>query len=336
MKIVGWNLLNVGNTKLGKPLTAGFAAFGLGGNILDYIVKLAMFDDAWDNLNLTDSPADVFVVIELKTGGSLKGGAVSGTCLPTLNTIVNAMNVWAVANGLGATHQYAFATPLITGYHESVGVIYNTHVFNAAPATQTLRDNVGNNINPRTPFMASLVETATGKVFEIVGIHATPKGGGGVNLVYKPPIDFIRKLGLVTELDPTLPMVQPDYFIMGDFNCNPASTYTNGLGVVVTGFGQLTAWHYATNIPNGTLSSLRTGVNNAFAPPANYLSDAYDNLMYNFDVPPGPIDEMVLNLIANARNMNAVGTPAVYPGNLVALLNNNRKVSDHLPFAIEF
>jgi hypothetical protein len=27
---------------------------------------------------------------------------------------------------------------------------------------------------------------------------------------------------------------------------------------------------------------------------------------------------------------------AAYPGNLVALLNNNRKVSDHLPFVIEF
>jgi hypothetical protein len=54
----------------------------------------------------------------------------------------------------------------------------------------------------------------------------------------------------------------------------------------------------------------------------------------------GPINERVLDLIANARNFNppppTVPPVAAYPGNLVMVLNNNRKVSDHLPFVIEF
>jgi hypothetical protein len=341
MKIVGWNLLNVGNTKLGKAFTPGFAALGLGNTIMDYITGLVMGNAVWNNLGITNLPADVFVIIELKTGGSFKGGAVSGTCIPTLTTIVNALNVYAVANGHAATHQYAFATPLITGHHESVGVVYNTMVFNPAPPTQTLRDNLGNNLNPRTPFMATLTQIVGGGVFEIVGIHAPPKGGGGVNVQYKPPVDFVRRMGTITELDATLPMNPPDYFVMGDYNCNPTSTYTNGLGAVISGFGQLIAWGYNSLIPNGTLTSLRTGVNGAFLPPANYLSDSYDNLLYNFDVPPvGPINERVLDLIANARNFNppppTVPPVAAYPGNLVMVLNNNRKVSDHLPFVIEF
>jgi len=339
MKIVGWNLLNIGNTKLGKAFTPTFLGFGLGNNILDYICNVVMGEPTWNNLGIAaNTPADVFVIIELKTGGKLKGGAVSGTCIPTITNIRNALNQVATANGITATHKYAFATPLITGNHEAVGVIYNKRVFNANPVTETLRDNMNNNINPRTPFMVTLVKTANNEEVKIVGIHAPPvKGGADVR--YKPPIDFIKKMGFIDELDPAVPIVGTDFFIMGDFNCNPDSYYIskqNNKRRKVFGFKALDDWGYETNIPNGTLTSLRKAVNNNFAPPANYMSEAYDNLFYKFANHPMGITEQVLDLIAHARNMNVVGTPAVYPASTVALLNNNNKVSDHFPFVIEF
>ncbi len=338
MKIVCWNLKNIGQTKLGNAFTNTFTPYGLGNNVLDYMMKLVMGDAAWSNLwglaGLSNNPADIFVIIELKTGGHNKNQAVSGTCLPTITAITNAMNQVAVTRNINNNYQYSFATPKITGNHETVGVIFNNLVFNANPATISLRDNNNAYINPRTPFMASLVEGTT--TTKIVGIHAPPVKGGA-NVRYRPPIDYVRKLGIVGELDPTAAVSPTDYFIMGDFNCNPGSSYTNGFGVAVTGFNQLLAWNYNSLIPNGTLSSVRTRVANVNPQPSNYLSEAYDNLLYNFSVAPGGISEYVLDLIGNARNVSQPLNPvALYPNNLVAVLNNYNKVSDHLPMIIEY
>ena len=83
MKIVSWNLRNIGNTKLTNTFTQKYLGFGLGNDVADYVAGLVMGSDRWNAVpNLSTNPADIFVVIELKTGGKKKGGAVSGTCIP--------------------------------------------------------------------------------------------------------------------------------------------------------------------------------------------------------------------------------------------------------------
>jgi hypothetical protein len=341
MKIISWNLLNLSTVGLAKDLTLHFTHFGLGNNVLDYITKLVMADAAWNNLGMSDNPADIFVIIELKTGGETKGAPVEGNCLPTLTTLTTALNTIANARGIAANYQYAYATPLITGKNEAVGIIFNTRVFNAAPATQTLRTNNNQNLQKHTPFMATLVRTADNRPFKIIGIHAPPLGLGGVNRQYKPPIDFVIKLGSITELDPTLPAnSNAEHFIMGDFNCNPASMYIKGDGTHIFGFTFLrNDWHYATNIPDNTLSSLRTAVVPGGVPPANYLSMAYDNLLYKFAGAAPVVNERVLDLIANARDMTVAPPAALYPAELGGedgLLRNSNIVSNHLPVIMEF
>jgi hypothetical protein len=340
MKIVCWNLKNLGQTKLGNPLTNTFTPYGLGNTVLDYMMKVVMGSAAWNNLwaspGLSASPADIFVIIELKTGGHNKNQAVSGTCIPTLTTVVNAMNLAANNLNVQNNYQYSYATPLITGNHETVGVIYNNRIFNANPATIALRDNNNLYINPRTPFMATLVNTLTNDEIKVVGIHAPPVSGGA-NTRYRPPIDYIRRLGQVNALDNSQQMIDADYFVMGDYNCNPASTYINGFGAAITGFAQLLAWNYNSRIPNGTLSSVRTKVANTNPQPANYLSEAYDNMLFDFNATaPVNINGYVLDLIGNARNVSLPVAAPLYPNNVVAVLNNYNKVSDHLPMIMEF
>ncbi|ASU33548.1 exonuclease/endonuclease/phosphatase family protein [Mucilaginibacter xinganensis] len=328
MKIVSWNLRNISLNKLGNAFSPTFNAYGLGNNVLDYMVGLVMGTNRWNAIpNLSTNPADVFVMIELKTGGSQKGRAVSGNCLPALNAVTAALNTLVGLRYPGnpnPPYQYNYAVPLVIGRNETVGIIFNT-VSLALVATNAFRNTTNNNwINPRSPFGAQFRIIANNAVFQVVGLHAPPPKGGAA-LKYRPPIDYCRLLPT------TAPAALANTFFMGDFNCNPGSTYTNGGGAAVSPFTGLAG--FTTQIPNGTLSSVRTKVANAYAPPANYLSDAYDNIIYNDPIPVANVHQLVVDTIGGARNMNVV--PIVY-ANLTGVLNAYNKVSDHLPVAMEW
>ncbi|MCB0429497.1 MAG: hypothetical protein H6585_02525 [Flavobacteriales bacterium] len=322
MKIVSWNLKNIGQTKLGNNFTATIANKGLGNNVGDYINRVVMGNVAWTNI-LTANPADIFIVIELKTGGHQKGKPVSGTCIPTITTITANMNNYVNGTALAANYTYNYVTPQVVGYHEAVGIIFNTQRLTFA-GNGVLRDNNNLYINPRTPYGATFTINGTANQINVVGIHAPPPSGGA-NIRFKPPIDFARKVATVPQL------ATPNSMVSGDYNCDPTSTYTNG-------FGNQVGWNFAgygTLLAPNTLSSVRNKVANGNPPPANYLSDAYDNLLFNFAAPMGTT-QLVADVIANARDMTQNPPTALYPGNLVALVNNYNKVSDHLPVVIEF
>lgn len=338
MKIVSWNLKNVGYNKLLKNFTPTFSAYGLGGTVLSYITNLVMGANTWNNIaNLSTNPADVFVLIELKTGGNQKGKAISGTCLPTLTAVRNAMNAESLARyGNLNTYNYAYATPVITGYHETVGVIYNTVALNLL-SFYVFRNNTNQKwINPRTPGGAQFKVKADNSTFQVVGIHAPPPKGGNPDLKYKPPIQYCNVLQTIT------PAGMSNSFYMGDFNCNPDSTYeknNGGMAIDVEPFEDLFNMGYKTNIPNGTLSSVRRKLAAGQTGEDQYLNDAYDNIIFNKALTTVNSRETVVDMIGNARNMNAGGTPVVFgtnPATSRSILAMFNKVSDHLPVVIEW
>lgn len=331
MKIVSWNLRNISLNKLGNAFSPTFNAYGLGNNVLDYVSALVMGAARWNAIpNLTTNPADIFVMIELKTGGSQKGQAVSGNCLPALNAVVAALNTLVgirYPNNQNPPYQYAYATPLVIGRNETVGIIYNTVSVKLLSATAFRNYNNQKWINPRSPFGAMFQVKANNVAFQVVGLHAPPPKGAAA-LKYRPPIDYC------VQLPTTIPAGMANSFFMGDFNCNPASTYTNGAGTVVAPFTGLPA--YVTQIPNGTLSSVRVKVASANPAPANYLSDAFDNIIYNDPIPVANVQQLVVDTIGGARNMNVVPIVNIPNANLTGVLNAYNRVSDHLPVAMEW
>ncbi|MCB0628204.1 MAG: hypothetical protein R2824_25585 [Saprospiraceae bacterium] len=338
MKIVSWNLKNIGYSKLQNKFSTTFSSYGLGGNVLSYITNLVMGSGNWNNItNLSTNPADVFVVIELKTGGNQKGKTISGTCLPTLTAIRDAMNLASNARyGNLDSFKYAYATPVITGYHETVGVIYNTVTLNLQ-SFYVFRNNTNQKwINPRTPGGAQFQVKADSSTFQVVGIHAPPPKGGNPDLKYKPPIQYCNVLQTIN------PATMSNTFYMGDFNCNPDSTYeknSGGMLIDVEPFTDLFSTGYKTNIPNGTLSSVRNKLASGQTGQSQYLNDAYDNIIFNKSLTTGNSAETVVDMIGNARNMNATGTPIVFgssPATSRSILSMFNKVSDHLPVVIEW
>jgi hypothetical protein len=322
MKIISWNLRNLSQGKLNNALTPAVSGRGLGNTVLDYMMKVVMGMPTWSNLT-TANPADLFIVIELRCGGHNKSQPAGGGAVPTLAAIVGAMNANVGLRGLAATYQYAAVAPLVVGRHESVGIVFNTRVLTWT-ASAVRRDVNGRYVNPRSPFSAGFTVNATGAQIVVTGLHAPPPSGGAA-VRYRKPILYANAVGTVPQLGVANQMV------MGDFNCNPASTFTNGYGVPV-------GWNwpgYGTLIPNGTLSSVRRKVAGGQAPPANYLSDSYDNLLFNFHVGGGAV-QGVLDTIGQARDTTQVPPVPMYPANLPTLLFNYNKVSDHLPLVLEF
>ena len=319
MKIVAWNLLNVGQNKLTKPLNP--LAAGYGGYIIDFIMNVVMGNPIWGGTNQSSIPADIFIVIELKSGGHLKGNPVSGTGIPCMTTLLNAMNT-IVANTPAYVGNYNYARTLgmITGRHESVGIIYNTVRLNYL-GHDVVRDNNYHFVLPRTPYMAQFTLGPAGAQFNVVGIHAPPPSGAAA-VRFKNPISFANKLPTCPDLMVGAPQ---NYFIGGDFNCCPTDTWMTN-GVALTPFNNpppapanKTMTGYSTSLVNGTLTSVRKTLQNAQVGPLRYLSGAYDNVLY---FPVGNYLEYSPDLIGN---MNAAGM------GLLARLNNYRKVSDHLP-----
>jgi hypothetical protein len=357
MKIVSWNLKNIGQNKLNNQFNAGYLAYGLGNNVLDFMMGLVMGSDRWNAVaGLSTTPADVFTVIELKTGGQRKGFGVTGTCLPTLNAIVNAMNLSALTRyGNNNTYSYTYVVPpvlantngpLVTGYHETVGFIYNTVSLTYRTADTLVNDTTGNYILPRTPYGCQFEFVATpGTFMQLIGIHAPPPKGSQATRL-RPPIDYCRYLPTSSDGVNNYANMANTMF-MGDFNCNPGSSYVSakrdihGNNFIIRPFPQLYANGYDSLIPNGTLSSVKTRVAAGAVPPypqTAYLSDAYDNIILNGPAAAlgGGSNELVVNMIGESRNMNAVGTPNLLNTNLRALVNAFNTVSDHLPVVIEW
>jgi hypothetical protein len=338
MKIVSWNLRNIGQTKLTNTFGQTFNAFGLGNNVVDYVAGLVMGTNRWNAVpNLSTNPADVFVVIELKSGGNQKGKAISGTCIPTLNDIKAKLNTMVGVRypaNPNPPYIYDYVIPQVVGYHETVGILFNTQRLQLTSA-QAFRNNSNQNwINPRTPYgaMFTIKNSNPVQTLQVVGIHAPPPSNKGGNAVkYRPPIDYSNVLRYINPVSLT------NTFIMGDFNCNPNSRYTNGNNVQVAPFQGLLGANFRTFVPNGTLSSVRTKPANANPVPSNYLSDAFDNII--FYVPSFTAqntNELVVDMIGQARDMSQQNTPNISTTNLVALVNAYNVVSDHMPVVIEW
>lgn len=324
MKIISWNLKNVGAGKLGNAMNPAVAAAGYGNNVGEFIVNVVMGNVLWGPWNPAVA-ADIFLIIELKCGGHNKSTAAVGTCTPCLTALVNAMN--AVA-GLGNLNfQYTAVPPLVCGYHECVGVIFN-HRRLTYNGSFVLRDNNLHYINPRSPFLANFTVGLGPAQLNVVGIHAPPPSGGAA-VRYRGPIGFCTKLPTVPTL---MGIGAPQQFVIGgDFNSEQANTW-NVLGYNRHPFFNLPSppapanmdlTNYATMLPAGTLTSVRNKLDNHQGGQARYLNGAYDNILFKTPMPPA--GEYAIDLIGN---MNAP------PIGLLATLNNYLRVSDHMPVVV--
>jgi len=337
VRIVAWNLKNIGQGKLSNTFSAQIQAAGLGNNVLEYIVNVVMAEPAWQAY--VAAPADLFLVIELKSGGRAKGGAVSGTALPTLSDIVSAMNTVATNRKITGTYLYANVAPLVIGYHECVGIIYNSRTLTyVANSAAVLRTSANQYISPRTPFYAAFT-TAANKRLAIVGIHAPPPSGKGAAM-FRLPVIFTGDLAdAPTVNQAAMGYAQEALCVGGDFNCDQGASFSkivNKKSTQVKAFAQLVGnYGYSTQIPTGTLSSMRSRLGTVSPPtPTNYLSGAYDNIFAaHLGVAP---TQRVLDLIANAMDTSAKPATALYPTRVKALFNAYWTVSDHMPVEMTY
>ena len=343
MKIICWNLKNIGQSKLTKKLSPVLAAAGLGGTGLDYMMKVVMGDTAWQNIS-SSAPADVFVIIELKSGGKKKGVTSTGTSVPTLMAITAAMNSSAITRGITSTYEYKYVQPLVTGRHECTGIIYNTKALtypDLPTSAQVLRTTKTNEFLPgRTPFLVEFTVVATGKGLRLVSVHAPPPQGKS-GLRFKIPVQYTQQLAEIAAITQTLPVDQMDLCLMGDFNCSPSSTYTVGVTggkkpKNSTGFYDLIKSNgYLTELPTPTLTSCRKNLVSTNPEPTDYLSDAYDNILYKMASPPTGLQTKPLDTIGNARDMTK-SAAALYPAKARMLLNNFWLVSDHIGVVLTY
>lgn len=356
MKIVSWNLKDIGTGKLAGTLP-WFNNRGLGVNVLDYITKVVAADPIWQHVTGAN-PADVFVVVELVTGGTSKGSASTGSSLTSMTHFVNALNAAVAANP--AFHYSAVTPALVTGHNECVGVIYNDlRLAHAGAADMGVLRLAANNryLLPRTPYWVRFTEVAVPYTpLNIVAVHA-PTTTPGTNS-YRDPINWCNSLDGVTRISQAGFAAPERTLLVGDFNCGPVVSYTkrvrdaagNVNDVNTQAFTQLiTTCNFRSEIPHlppqpvpaqivpaATLTSLRSVVVHANPAPTNYLKEAYDTILYQLGGA-GGVASTVWDLIGQARNANSnpVGV-ALYPADVVLLVQNYWAVSDHLPVAIEY
>ncbi len=338
MRIVAWNLKNIGQTKLSNTFSALIGQSRLGNCVLDYMMKVVMADAAWTPY--VSDPADVFLIVELKSGGKTKGAPATGTAIPTLTTILAAMNKVAQARKLTGTYAYAGIDPLVIGYHECVGIVYNTKRLTYAPnSAAVLRDATGY-VGPRAPFYAAFT-TANNNRLAVVGIHAPPPSGSQ-QAKFRLPVLYTQRLAEVPELNQAAMNAQQEPLcIGGDFNCDRRSSFTlyvKKKATQVTAFSDLvTNYQYSTQLANGTLSSMRRTLGTVKPPVnTNYLSGAYDNIFAKALGLQNPPTQRVLDLIGNARDTTPQPATALYPARVAALFNAYWVVSDHMPVEMTY
>jgi endonuclease/exonuclease/phosphatase family metal-dependent hydrolase len=319
MKIMFWNIFKVGSGKLKKKLSAIVANGGLGNNIQDYIVKVALGNAIWNNATTT-TPVDALVIIELVSGGTQKDVLGYGSCLRVLAALKASMN-GAVNN---VNYHYDYVPPRVIGTRESVGVLFNDQVLTYV-SSQSVRNTALNFIRPRTAFLSKF--TYNGNPLNIVGIHgptSTPQN-------FRASVVFTNQLGDVAAVNQSALNPKEDLCVGGDYNCDPTSGYPafqNGHQTQILAFSRLRQmYNYQITLANGTLTSLRNSLNNALPAPANYLSQPYDNIV--FQLPSQMVNPPVLRV-------NLIGNAPMYNTNRVAVFNACRAVSDHLPMTISF
>jgi endonuclease/exonuclease/phosphatase family metal-dependent hydrolase len=324
MKIISWNLKNTGAKKLLKPFHPGYSSLGLGGNSLDFITRFVTAGPEWTHLHKTPRPVDVFVIIELVSGGHAQGSAASGTSLIVLPMLAASMNAVAKARGIDDEFLYHYVPPVVTGKHETVGFIYNRHELDFQNITVPDNLQTGNELEPRGPCLAQFEFVASrGTFLYVAGIHAPPPTGAKT-LKYMEPIEYSLQLVHTGIAD------NPNTFIAGDFNCNPTSWYLGDTGPV---FPFTTLAGFETRL-NKVHSSVRKTMDSSYPPPLKYLSDAYDNILFSVDRSANK--QYVPDLIGGTLNMNKMGKPNAFATNPKKVFNGYRKTSDHLPVIIEF
>jgi len=312
-----WNIFKVGSGKLKKRLSATIANGGMGNNIEDYIVKVATGNAVWQNAT-TATPVDVLVIIELVSGGTQKDMLGYGSCLRVLSALKGSMN--AAVNQVN--YKYKKVAPRVIGTREAVGVLYNTRTLTYV-SSQSVRNTANQFIRPRTAFLTQF--TYNGNPLNIVGIHgptSTPQN-------FRASVVFTNQLGDVAEINQAALNPKQDLCVGGDYNCDSTSGYPafqNGIQTQILAFSRLRQlYNYQISLANGTLTSLRNSVNNNLAPPANYLSQPYDNIV--FQLPNQMVNPPV-------RRVDLIGNSPLYATNQIAVFNACRAVSDHLPMTI--
>jgi len=330
MKIINWNLKNVGVTKLNKPLPAKIQVAGLGDTVLEYVTKVVMGDPVWEGV-ISEDPVDVFVVIELICQQTYERGVPAvGSSIRTLELLKNTMNTICDNRGIEGEYQYDYVEPLTIGDHkkgEAIGVIYNERVLTYTDS-DVLTEN-GQRINPRSPFLAQFDIIGTDQSLSIVGIHAPPMNGNDAT----DPIKYCNALANIAELR----NMDGDVLIMGDYNCNPTSTYLNNNRYI--GFNNPLIVGFSTLLqPSPTLTSVRSYNHANEIEPANYLSQAFDNIFHKIeDLDIANSETKRLDLIRYAYdddNEEYLYDDTFYRNTLVERFFT--LISDHLPVVINY
>ncbi|MGJ8677870.1 MAG: hypothetical protein ACSHX0_10160 [Akkermansiaceae bacterium] len=361
MKIITWHLDKLNADKIGPDAKASsrldyFNTAGLGGNILSFITKVVSGDEAWSNLwtsGLTAAPADILVVIGVVSGGQAKGTTASGSSdivLPILKAALSA------ATG----KSYDYIPPLVTGYRECVGILYNTETLSydkkSSGVLKKTTEDKGTFLLPRSPFWARLTDKASSKALNIIGIHAPPPKGKD-DTEYQKPIQYCNSLNDVERVtQKELKSDQERTLVLGDFNCSPVASYksTEEKGNEAKKVSHLPftelfkTYDYGTKLPSvpptptppppkvkpENLTTLRKSLDTSKTPPASYLDRAHDNILYSH-LGTISLSSKVLNLIGEARNMNQANTPPLDPTHSFTLAEY-AKISSHLPVVLEF
>lgn len=317
MKIVSWNLRRLSRGKLTRRLQPKLRAAGMGNDVGEMICRVVLGMEPWQEVN-PGGPADVFVIIEVSSGGDHKGTAATGSGPIALASLVATFNAIANAgrapNDPNPDHQWAVVPPLVVGWHETVGIIYNTRLLTPA-GSGVLRDDVYDRFFlDRTPFWARFTDR-NGEPSNVVGIHAETADGNDVG----PGIRYANSLTRSDRLDVVDEMEVEDTYVAGDYNCQPEDTY----GYPPRPFDME---GYQTSLPHNSWSTVRKKPDSSYRPPRNYLCNPYDNLMFAIGGD-GPLDDWasLLDLIGRA--------PAPLPTKNLQMLTQRyfSEVSDHLP-----
>ena len=305
-------------------MSALICSGAMGNNIQDYIVKVATGQPVW-RWATTPMPVDVLVIIELISGGK-QGAPGSGSCLRVLASLTPSMNA-AVQHANYKNYLYKYVPSEVIGTKEVVGVLYNTKTLQLL-SSGLARYSTSKFIQKRTAFLARF--NKRGNPLNIAGIHgptSTPPRN------YTKSVVFTNQLAGVAQINQSAVNPKEDLCVGGDFNCDPKNAYSgivNGTRQSIAAFSELTSkYQYKITLPNGTLTSLRKKLDTNQTPPANYLSQPYDNIVFQ-------LPSQNLNPLPTVRCVDLIGNSLRYATNSGVVFNASRKVSDHLPVTIDW
>jgi hypothetical protein len=359
LKIISWNLKNLGNDRLARELSDPIAREPGGADtVLGMITKVVMglypYTAVADNAPVaaaTNATVDLFVIIELRCTDGDRNTAAAGAGPVALQAIVNHMNIIAAppAPGPLPAPTYASIPPLRVSETEAVGIIYKVAALapQANVQARALQANLpaGNgavapgwlNIpeveadgdaemadadahnKTKAPFLASFT-TAGGHALHVVGIHASPQDD--------PATRYCRSLPQFPDL---VGANRNRTIMMGDFNICPTDAGQP--------FVPIFAVQYTTRLHDGTKTSLKRRPASGPAAPmppamARYLSRAYDNVIHNAPLAPAqPSPDPAVYALDLPRSIispdRSLGTwTAVLP----KVFND---ISDHLPMVYD-